>query len=139
MKYFLIFILFFTCLTFTSQAQSKKKSKEKRTEQAERDNSYAPFSPAESAVDAGQRTEAKSSGKTKAKKESYYQIFNRRMDQKMVEFQKRMKENAKEDRKEARLMKKPQYSDPMYFGHKKKPKKRPPGKRKFCKECGIVH
>jgi len=36
-------------------------------------------------------------------------------------------------------MKKPQYSDPTYFGHKKKPKKRPPGKKKFCKECGIYH
>ncbi len=36
-------------------------------------------------------------------------------------------------------MKKPQYSDPMYFGHKKKPKKRKRGKRKLCKECGIVH
>ncbi|MDW7690978.1 hypothetical protein R9C00_20515 [Flammeovirgaceae bacterium SG7u.111] len=42
-------------------------------------------------------------------------------------------------RKEARLAKKPQYNDAMYFGHKKKPKKRPPGKRKMCKECGMVH
>ncbi len=33
----------------------------------------------------------------------------------------------------------PTYGDPMYFGHKRKPKKRPPGKRKFCKECGMVH
>ena len=36
-------------------------------------------------------------------------------------------------------MEKPQYSDPSYFGHKKKPKKRPPGKKKFCKECGMYH
>jgi hypothetical protein len=36
-------------------------------------------------------------------------------------------------------MEKPQYKDPLYFGHKRKPKKRPPGKQKFCKECGMKH
>jgi hypothetical protein len=45
----------------------------------------------------------------------------------------------KERRKMAEEMKKPQYSDKMYFGHKRMPKKRPLHKRKFCKECGIVH
>lgn len=34
---------------------------------------------------------------------------------------------------------KPQYSDPMYFGHKNPPKKHKPGKIKYCKECGIRH
>ena len=47
--------------------------------------------------------------------------------------------SKKRYRKMRRKMKKPQYSDPMYFGHKKKPKKRKRGKRKLCKECGIVH
>ncbi|MEN7550247.1 hypothetical protein AAG747_20175 [Rapidithrix thailandica] len=42
-------------------------------------------------------------------------------------------------RKRAKQMDKPQYSNPMYFGHKKKPKKRPLGKQKLCKECGIRH
>jgi len=55
------------------------------------------------------------------------------------EFDQRMKNNLKKNKKEARLALKPQYSDPSYFGHKKKPKKRPPGKKKFCKECHIVH
>jgi hypothetical protein len=45
----------------------------------------------------------------------------------------------KERQKMAEEMKKPQYSDKMYFGHKRPPKKRPVHKRKFCKECGIVH
>ncbi|MCS7005081.1 MAG: hypothetical protein NZM38_07120 [Cytophagales bacterium] len=36
-------------------------------------------------------------------------------------------------------MEKPQYKDPTYFGHKRKPKKRPPGKQKYCKECGMKH
>jgi hypothetical protein len=34
---------------------------------------------------------------------------------------------------------KPRYSNKMYFGHKKPPKKRPPHKRKLCKECGLKH
>lgn len=55
------------------------------------------------------------------------------------EYEQRMEANAKRYRKEAKMAEKPQYSDPSYFGHKKKPKKRPVGKRKFCKECGIVH
>lgn len=56
-----------------------------------------------------------------------------------AEFLARMKDNKKRNKKEARLALKPQYSDPSYFGHKRKPKKRPPGKKKFCKECHIVH
>ena len=65
--------------------------------------------------------------------------FNKIMDKKIVEFYQRIKANAKTDRVMARKMKKPQYSDPLYFGHKRKPIKRPVGKRKFCKECHIVH
>ncbi len=124
------------------QAQKKNKSEKKktRTEQAEKDNSFAPFAPAQSAIDNKQAKVEKSRKSSKKNKtESFAQVFNRNMDQKKVEFQQRMKENAKENRREARLMKKPQYSDPLYFGHKKKPKKRKNGKRKLCKECGIVH
>lgn len=60
-------------------------------------------------------------------------------DLKVIEFHKRMEANAKKYRKMEKEMKKPQYSDPSYFGHKKKPKKRPPGKKKYCKECGMIH
>ncbi|WP_017731251.1 hypothetical protein [Nafulsella turpanensis] len=55
------------------------------------------------------------------------------------EYEARMEANAERYEKEAKMAEKPQYSDFSYFGHKKKPKKRPVGKRKFCKECGIVH
>lgn len=65
--------------------------------------------------------------------------LNAQFDQQIVEYQQRMKLNAKKYRKEARMFSKPQYSDPSYFGHKRKPKKRKPGKRKLCKECLIVH
>lgn len=48
--------------------------------------------------------------------------------------------NAKKYRKMAHDMETdPRYNDPSYFGHKHKPKKHRPGKKKFCKECGIVH
>lgn len=60
-------------------------------------------------------------------------------DKKIKEYEERMIANVKKYKKMERKMKKPQYADPSYFGHKRKPKKRPPGKRKFCKECEIVH
>lgn len=55
------------------------------------------------------------------------------------EFIERMAKLEKTRRKNEKLMLKPQYSDPMYFGHKRPPKKRKPGKMKFCKECGMRH
>lgn len=65
--------------------------------------------------------------------------FNKIMDRKIDEFHNRIKAEIKEDQKMTRLMKAPKYSDPSYFGHKRKPKKRSTKRRKFCKECGIVH
>jgi hypothetical protein len=60
-------------------------------------------------------------------------------DNLIVEYEERMKANVHKYKVMARKMRKPQYSDPSYFGHKRKPKKRPVGKRKYCKECEIVH
>ena len=60
-------------------------------------------------------------------------------DRLIVEYEERMIANVKKYKVMARKMKKPQYSDPSYFGHKRKPKKRAVGKRKYCKECEIVH
>lgn len=65
--------------------------------------------------------------------------YTKYYDRLIVEYEKRMRANVRKHKVMARKMQKPQYSDPMYFGHKHKPKKRPVGKRKFCKECGIVH
>jgi hypothetical protein len=55
------------------------------------------------------------------------------------QFYDRMAELEKTRRKNERLMEKPQYSNPLYFGHKRPPKKRKPSKMKYCKECGIRH
>lgn len=57
----------------------------------------------------------------------------------VADFRKRMKKRLKQKAKEQEMAAKPQYSDPLYFGHKKPPKKRKPGKKKFCKECGLRH
>lgn len=57
----------------------------------------------------------------------------------VAEFRDRMQQTARKKAKEAKLAEKPQYSNPLYFGHKKPPKKRKNGKKKFCKECGLVH
>lgn len=50
-----------------------------------------------------------------------------------------LEQRMEEKRANAKDMKKPQYTEKMYFGHKKTPKKRPIGKRKHCKECGLKH
>ncbi len=55
------------------------------------------------------------------------------------EYYERVEAVAKERRKAEKIMMKPQYSDPMYFGHKRPPKKRKPSKMKYCQECGIRH
>ncbi len=55
------------------------------------------------------------------------------------EFYERLEEVEKSRRKNERLAEKPQYSNPLYFGHKRPPKKRKPSRMKFCKECGIRH
>ncbi len=60
-------------------------------------------------------------------------------DQKIEEYRERMKKNAKKYRKMSKKMRKKQYSDPTYFGHKRPPKKRKPGKKKYCKVCNMVH
>ena len=55
------------------------------------------------------------------------------------EFEARMRAVAKQIAKDARLASKPQYSKQEYFGHKRKPKKRPVGKKKYCKICEFAH
>lgn len=56
-----------------------------------------------------------------------------------AEFEERMKAVAKQKTKEARAAGKPENANKLYFGHKRKPKKRPPGKKKWCKICEFAH
>ena len=57
----------------------------------------------------------------------------------VAEFRARLQKVYKQKAKEERQADKPRYKDPSYFGHKRKPKKRPVGKQKFCKICKIKH
>lgn len=55
------------------------------------------------------------------------------------EYEERMAARAKTYRYNERMLMKPQYANPAYFGHKRKPKRHAPGKIRYCKECGIRH
>ena len=126
-----LFIGIFSLILFFSvsvRGQSKKKKSKKETTQQ-----YAPSSRdawSYDDVDVASSKKNKKHGKARSPKKQKDLI---------AEFNQRMKDNAKKYNKRDRQMKKPQYSDPSYFGHKHKPKKRKPGKKKFCKECGLVH
>jgi hypothetical protein len=95
-------------------------------------NSQTPSSRDMGTSEASPQMKSKKTFKKKKKKEQ-------EPDRLVREYHERMEANKKKYKKMAKEMEKPQYSDPLYFGHKKKPKKRPVGKRKFCQECGIVH
>lgn len=66
-------------------------------------------------------------------------LFRKKPQDPVAEFRTRMEDVAKQRKKDAKLAEKAQYNNPLYFGHKKPPKKRPMGKRKLCKVCLIVH
>ncbi|WP_258098955.1 hypothetical protein [Marinoscillum pacificum] len=55
------------------------------------------------------------------------------------DFRERVSAVLEQKAKEERKMNKARYTNPLYFGHKKPPKKRKNGKKKFCKECGLWH
>lgn len=78
------------------------------------------------------------------KKESKLQNLKKRLTFKkevneVEEFRERVSESYRKRARAEKKADKPQFKDPTYFGHKKPPKKRPPGKQKFCKECGMKH
>ena len=55
------------------------------------------------------------------------------------EFYKRVEKAAKEHQRALRILAKPQYSNFLYYGHKRKPKKHEAYKMRYCEECGIRH
>ena len=119
-----IVLLIFFLIASVAFGQSKKKKR--------KSNSPKPPVEQPSALNPGesQRVYAPKASKKPSKGPTYEseQVFYERME-----------ELEKTKRKNEKLAAKPQYSDPRYFGHKKPPKKRKPGKMKYCKECGIRH
>jgi hypothetical protein len=55
------------------------------------------------------------------------------------EFYERVEQAAKEKQRILKYLSRPQFSDHRHLGHKKIPKKRPPHKMRYCRECGIRH
>lgn len=121
-------ILLFAFMASDSFAQfwKKKKKKEETEISVQQPTSLSPSQQREEYAQKATRKDSRrsSKGPTYGLEQEYYE---------------RMEAVAKERKKTARLMEKPQYSNPLYFGHKRPPKKRKPSKMKFCKECGIRH
>ncbi len=125
MRIFLIII--FSLFLVSTQAQLlKRKKKGTQAETVQSGNQPTSLNPSTSDKKYGPKKSKK--GKlvepTYGSEEDYY---------------KRIAELQKTRRKNEKMLDKPQYSDPSYFGHKRPPKKRPPNKMKFCKECGLRH
>lgn len=121
---FLIVILL-TCGA-TAFAQAKKDRKSKRSKKQTEVNQPTSMDPSYPTIMYAPKAERRDS-----KLELTYNAEERYYEQ--------MERVAKARKKAEKELMKPQYSDPMYFGHKRPPKKRPPGKMKYCKECGIRH
>jgi hypothetical protein len=120
-------IIFLSLLMMSAQAQLLKRKKKSgstpTTQSADQPSSLNPSAP-QKQYGPKKSKRGKLAEPTYGSEEDYY---------------KRVAELQKTRRKNERMMEKPQYSDPMYFGHKRPPKKRPPGKMKFCKVCGLRH
>src|SRR5687767_14174025 len=119
----IILFLFFPAVESHAQFWKNKKKKEQGEPTQQQPTSLNPSSFAEKDY-AAKASRKSSKGPTYGLEQEYYE---------------RMEEVAKTRRKSEKIMEKPQYSDPLYFGHKRPPKKRKPSKMKFCKECGIRH
>jgi len=120
-------IFFMACLLALTEVAVAQSSGNNAPDPRKADNSLAPYHPEESQ----QKKSIRKKGKKKAPSGPSYQSEQ--------EYYERMARLDKEKKKIAKEMEKPQYSNPMYFGHKRPPKKRKAGKLKYCKECGIRH
>ena len=118
----MIWTMMLMALVTTTFAQ--KQNKRKKSSEAVRSTSREPF-----------HVERESKKYTPGRKQADWKVSYHPEEA----FHRQMKTLAKERRKAERMAETPQYSDPMYFGHKRRPKKHKAGKLKFCKECGIRH
>ncbi|MBL0742304.1 hypothetical protein [Chryseolinea lacunae] len=130
MRYLLIIVFLVLGTAAMAQSSKKKRKKADASEQSgvpqqQQPNSLNPTSTEEESMPREpKRKRSRSNGPTYDNERQYYD---------------RMEAVAKARRKSERAMADPQYSNPMYFGHKRPPKKHKPGKMKYCKECGLRH
>lgn len=100
--------------------------------------SISPESDAPNSRKPGSSSAAFGSKRT-SKKVSTHKYLKKSAEGQIDEYRKRVRNASKQYRKEQKLMTKPKYSNPLYYGHNRPPKIRKVGKRKFCKTCEIVH
>ncbi|MCU0382841.1 MAG: hypothetical protein MUF68_02135 [Cyclobacteriaceae bacterium] len=119
----ILLCLFMLVLGTQLQAQSKRKKKSKNKQ--ENVTSVDPSFPQEGKYQPKtKKGSRKNRGITYNAQDNFYQ----------------QRERVQKDIRRAELeLSKPQNSNPQYFGHKRPPKKRPPGKMKYCKVCGLKH
>jgi hypothetical protein len=120
LRYFFTTILVMAIATSFAQSK-KKKAKKSDAPAAGQSSSLAPYYPQK----AYEPKKKKPAGKvTYDATEKFYD---------------RREELAKQERRNEKELEKPENSNPLYFGHKRPPKKRPVHKMKYCKVCGIRH
>jgi hypothetical protein len=121
----LLLVLCLTLIVGVSQAQSAKKKKKPSSDPNRKsDTALEPYYPQNNYQPSRKSSKKKEAGPSFDSEREYYA---------------RLEQIEKTRRKNEKMLEKPQYSDPTYFGHKRPPKKRARGKMKFCKECGIRH
>jgi hypothetical protein len=117
----LLFLLLVLATQLQAQAKRKKKSKSKQENATSVDPSFPEKDQFQPKV---KKVKKRNRGITYNAQDNFYQ----------------QRERVQKDIRRAELeLSKPQNSNPQYFGHKRPPKKRPPGKMKFCKVCGLKH
>src|SRR5687768_2959728 len=110
----ILMICFLLPALAVGQSKKKKKQTEEKSESSSAPTALDPAYQKESYVP--KKSKRKSSqGPTYESEQQYYE---------------RMAKLVKEKKKAEKEMLKPQYSDPMYFGHKRPPKKNKAGKLK---------
>jgi len=122
----ILFVCVFTLVAIASFAQQSRK--ERRAEKKELESNQPTSLDPETNMPIPEIREPKK--KTKSNGPTYNS---------QKEFEQRMQARAKTNRRNEKLLMTPQYSNPLYFGHKRAPKKHSYKKIKFCKECGIRH
>ena len=130
----ILFLGLFTICSFQQAAFAQKKAKEKK------DKKSKTTQPEPSQMSKEMYILSTRSGDVEAQTAQIAQMRKKKGKISIAESRNQfVKQRRKERKKLMEELKKPQYRDPSFFGHKKKPKKRPVGKQKLCKECGIYH
>lgn len=95
------------------------------------------------AAEAQQRRPSSEKEDNKAKRQhepdSKVEVGPSRFEQLEKEYKQRLAAQTRKHRDLERRLQKRRFRDPTYFGHKRKPKRRKAGKKRLCKECGIIH